>query len=176
MSEILTLLASLLLTDLIEPEPTAPTSATAPATDDAQLHAPTFLSHRSDDATALLDGVRSTLDAELSETDRRRLGRKVLSETRVRVAAGAFPQAGAFVVTVNVPLRSKDPAAAQRFISGVFTLAGDGTLAAIVEPPKMQTRRFDLARMGDVDGDGFDDLELAITGDGSDERRVVTWK
>lgn len=170
MFEILILLASSWLT-----EPTASESA-APETDDAKLHAPTFLSARSDEATTLLDGVRTTLDAELSDTDRRRLGRKVLSETRVRIAAGAFPQDGAFVVTVNVPLRSKDPAAPQRFISGVFTLGGAGTLASIVEPPKMQTRRFDLARMGDVDGDGLDDLELAITGDGSDERRVVTWK
>jgi hypothetical protein len=176
MSEILTLLASLVLTDLLEPEPSdAPTAVTV-ATDESKLQTPTFLSHRSDEATALLEGVRTTLDTELSESDRRRLGRKVLSETRVRMAEGAFPQSGAIVVTVNVPLRMKDPLAEQRFISGVFTLDGAGALASIVEPPKMQTRRFDLARIGDVDGDGLDDLELAITGGDSDERRVVTWK
>lgn len=161
MSPLLTLLASFALTRLLTP--------TEPAT------APTVIAHRSEEATALLAGVRTTLDEHLSDADLRRLGRKVLSESRVRMTHGAFPMGGATVVTVNVPLRSRDPSAQPRFISGVFTLDGAGTLASMVVAPKMQAQRFDLARIADLDGDGFDDLELVITGGGSDEHRIIRW-
>ena len=174
MSPLLTLLASLALTRLLAPALADENAAAATATD-SPMHAPTVLSHRTDEAIELLAGVRTTLDEQLSETDRRRLGRKVLSASRVSMAHGAFPSGGTTVVTVNVPLRAKDPLAAPRFISGVFTLDDGGALANVVVAPKMQTHRFDLARLGAVDGDGFDDLELAITGDGSDERRTIRW-
>jgi hypothetical protein len=175
MSPLLTLLASFALTRLLAPALADENAAAATATDSPPMHAPTVLSHRTDEAIALLAGVRTTLDEQLSGTDRRRFGRKVLSASRVSMTHGAFPSGGTTVVTVNVPLRAKDPLAAPRFISGVFTLDDGGALASMVVAPKMQTQRFDLARIGDLDGDGFDDLELAITGDGSDERRTVHW-
>ncbi|HET6585929.1 MAG TPA: hypothetical protein VFG69_20875 [Nannocystaceae bacterium] len=149
--------------------------AEPPTQDRAQLHAPVAISHDSDEGIAMLAGVRTVLDEQLSDADRRRLGRKVLSASRVTMVGGAFPADATTVVTVNVPLRSKDPLAEPRLISGVFTLDAEGTLARIVVPPKMGTQRFDLRALGDVDGDGFDDLELAITGGGSDEHRLVDW-
>ena len=165
MSLLTTLLSVLSIARTLEP--------TQP--DLTQLHEVTAISHRTDEALALLDGVRTALGDRLSDADRRRLGRKVLSDSRVKMVSGAFPSNGTTVVTVNVPLRNKDPLAEPKFISGVFTLDAAGSLADVVVPPKMQAQRFDLQRIGDVDRDGFDDLELAITGGGSDERRIIDW-
>jgi hypothetical protein len=167
-----TLLAVFAITHLLAP----PSDADAPATlDRARLHEPVAISHASDEAVAMLAGVRTVLDDHLSDADRRRLGRKVLSASRVLMVGGTFPASGTTVVTVNVPLRSKDPLAEPRLISGVFTLDATGTLVEIVVPPKMGSKRFDLRAIGDVDSDGFDDLELAITGGGSDEHRIIDW-
>lgn len=140
------------------------------------MRAPTELRHDGEDGTRMLTGVRATLDAELSSTNRRRLGRKVLSPARVRLVEGTFPGGGTTVVTVNVPLRLTDPAAEPRFISGVFTLDDTGTLASVVVAPKMQAQRFDLTALGDTDGDAHDDLLLAVEGGGTTEQRIVTWK
>ncbi len=149
-------------------------AAEATSTPEA-MRAPTETRHDSEDGTRMLDGVRATLDAELSSSDRRRLGRKVLSPARVRLVEGTFPGGGTTVVTVNVPLRLADPAAEPRFISGVFTLDDTGTLASVVVAPKMQAQRFDLTALGDTDGDAHDDLLLAVEGGGTVAQRIVTW-
>ncbi len=149
-------------------------AAEATSTPEA-MRAPTETRHDSEDGTRMLDGVRATLDAELSSSDRRRLGRKVLSPARVRLVDGTFPGGGTTVVTVNVPLRLADPAAEPRFISGVFTLDDTGTLASVVVAPKMQAQRFDLTALGDTDGDAHDDLLLAVEGGGTVAQRIVTW-
>jgi hypothetical protein len=141
----------------------------------AALHQPTEIRHRSDEGALMLAGVRVVLDGQLSSSDRRRLGRKVLSESRVRLIDGTFPAGGTTLVTVNVPLRLTDPAAEPKFISGVFTLDDTGALAAIVVAPKMQAQRFDVEAIGDSDGDAMDEVVLAVAGAEVPERRMVSW-
>src|SRR5690349_2269869 len=75
------------------------------------MREPTAIALDSDEGATLLAGVRTVLDEKLSHSDRTRLGRKVLSAKRVHMAAGTFPGSGSAIVTINVPLRMKDPAA-----------------------------------------------------------------
>ena len=124
---------------------------------------------------ALDVAVRTVLDAELSAGDRRRLGRKVLSASRLSIVEGSFPGGGTSLVTVNVELRRADPEAAPLFISGAFTLDAAGTLATIVVPPKMRPQRHELEMVGDVDGDGMLDAVLTEIEEGAGLRKLVTW-
>lgn len=156
----------------VAPEPATASVEPAPAA----MAEPTAIAHDSERGAALRQGVAGVLDAQLSKSDRTRLGKKVLSARRVAMAEGHFPAGGTAVVTVNVPLRMKDPAAEPRFISGVFTLADDGALASIVVAPKMQASRFELTAIGDTDGDGSDDLQLAVFGPDGEGQRLVTWQ
>lgn len=149
---------------------------TAAVHERAAMAEPTAIAHGSDRGAMLLQGVAGVLDDQLSKTDRTRLGKKVLNKTRVAMAEGKFPGSGTSVVTVNVPLRSKDPAAAPRFISGVFTLADDGALASIVVAPKLQNSRFLVTAIDDTDNDGNDDLQLRVIGPEGESERLVTWQ
>jgi hypothetical protein len=141
----------------------------------AALAEPVVIAHATAEGETMLGGTRAALDTQLGNTDRRRLGKKVLSESRVKIVRGEFPGDADAVVTVNVELRRKDPADPVRFISGVFTLDATGTLAHVIVAPKMQAERFDLAGIGDTDGDAHDDLLLNVIGDNATSQRVVTW-
>jgi hypothetical protein len=149
--------------------------ATHGTEDMSALHEAEPVRHTTDEGQRWLEGVRTVLDDKLSALDRRRLGRKVLSESRVRFAAGSFPQGGQTVVTVNVPLTMRDPEATPVWISGVFTLGADEELVSVVVPLRMQPARYDLQSMGDVDGDGRDDLLLEVTDPEGTTQRLVTW-
>jgi hypothetical protein len=165
-----------LLLSLLLASPAAPTTTESTAAiDESALAAPTLVAH--DDVTerGLDVAVRTVLDAELSAGDRRRLGRKVLSASRVSIVEGSFPGGGTSLVTVNVELRRADPEAAPLFISGAFTLDAAGTLATIVVPPKMRPQRHDLELVGDVDGDGMLDAVLTEIEEGTGVRKLVTW-
>ena len=129
-----------------------------PPIDMTKLHPPVPLAHDSAQGARLLEGVRQTLDERLSRADRRRLGRKVLSERRVRIFAGSFGKGTALVV-VDVPLRVEDPSE-PRCISGVFTLSADARFATAIVPLQMRPERFAVQGLGDVDGDGRDDIQL----------------
>jgi hypothetical protein len=147
--------------------------AAAPA--DPAFAEPVVIAHDTAEGETLLGGTRTALDTQLSETDRRRLGKKVLSKSRVEIVRAELPGDADAVVTVNVELRRKDPTNPVRFISGVFTLDATGTLAHVIVAPKMRAERFDLVGIGDTDGDAHDDLLLNVTGDNTSSQRVVTW-
>jgi hypothetical protein len=131
--------------------------------------------HTTDEGQRWLEAVRTVLDEKLSAVDRRRLGRKVLSESRVRFATGSFPQGGQTIVTVSVPLTMRDPEATPMWISGVFTLGPDEELVSVIVPLRMQHMRYDLESMGDVDGDGRDDLLFDVTDAEGTTQHLVTW-
>lgn len=154
---------------------TASEAASAPAIDESLLAEPSFIEHERAAERGLIAAVQAVLDAELSPGDRRRLGKKVLSASRVTLAEGTFPASGTIVVTLNVPMRRPDPEAEPLFISGAFTLDAAGTLATIVVPPKMGPARHDLESTGDVDGDGMLDLVLTEIRADASTRKLVTW-
>ena len=149
--------------------------ATQGAEDMSALHEAEALRHATDEGQRWLQGARTVVDEQLSAVDRRRLGRKVLSESRVRFAAGSFPQGGQTIVTVAVPLTMRDPEAPPTWISGVFTLGADEQLVSVIVPLSMQTLRYDLRSMGDVDADGRDDLLFDVTDPQGTTQRLVTW-
>ena len=174
----MSLLLSILLAAPTAPSTALPTAAeaSAPAAiDESALATPTTLEHGQAVERGLIDAVRMVLDSQLSSGDRRRLGRKVLSASRVTIAEGTFPASGTHLVTVNVELRRADPAAEPLFISGAFTVDASGTLATIVVPPKMRPQRHELESLGDVDGDGLQDVVLTEIEAVAGVRRLVTW-
>ena len=97
--------------------------------------------------------VRTVLDEKLSRGDRRKLGKKVLTKSRVAMIDGTFADGGTTLVAVNVPMRGHDT-----FISALFTLDADGELATVIRAPKARIDRFDPQSVGDLDGDGLDDI------------------
>lgn len=174
----MSLLLSILLVSHVAPPATEPTTAevaAAPAIDESVLAPPTVLEHEHAVERGLIDAVRAVLDTQLSAGDRRRLGRKVLSASRVTIVEGTFPASGAILVTVNVELRRPDPAAAPLVVSGAFTVDASGTLATIVVAPEMRPQRHELELAGDVDGDGLLDVVLREVEGDTETRRLVTW-
>lgn len=141
----------------------------------AALGEPVVIDHDSTEGETMLSGTRTALDTQLGETDRRRLGKKVLSERRVKIVRGEFPGDADAVVTVNVELRRNDPTDPVRFISGVFTLDATGTLVHVIVAPKMRADRFEIAGVGDTDGDAQDDLQLNVVSDNTSSQRMITW-
>jgi hypothetical protein len=141
--------------------------------DESKLHPVTPISHDSETGAVLIEGVGRVLEQQLGSLDRRRLGQKVLSERRVSIIEGAFGD-GVAIVTVNVELRVKDPSEPQS-ISGVFTLTAAGELGTIVVAPQMRPDNYLITEIGDVDGDGRDDLRLTTKSVSGEDARIVTW-
>ena len=97
--------------------------------------------------------VQTVLDEKLSRGARRKLGKKVLSKSRVTMIDGTFADGGTTLVAVNVPMRGYET-----FISALFTLDVDGDLATVIRAPKVRMDRYDPSSAGDLDGDGLDDI------------------
>jgi hypothetical protein len=158
------------------PEVTPVSEATpAPEVDESALLPATVVDLRTDEGQTWIQGVRTVLDEELAPLDRRRLGRKVLSASRVRITKGSFGAGATAVVTVNVELRRPDPEDVPLFISGVFTLDEAGQLGATIVPLQSRPQRYELESIGDTDGDAIDDLVLTVSDDESEARRLVSW-
>jgi len=138
--------------------------------------APTLVSQKTPQGQQWIEGVAKALQENLSSADRKRLGEKVLSPSRVAMVAGKFPSAGAVLVAVNVQLRVSDPEAPEQFISGIFTLTQDGALGSIVVPPKMRPNRYEITAVGDEDGDGLDDVQYQDHVAGAGTMHRVVWK
>ena len=137
--------------------------------DESALQTPSPIAHRSEEGKAIVANIQTVMDEQLSKLDRRRFGKNVLSASRVMMVDGTFAAGGEKLVTVNVQMRLKDPDADPRYISGVFTLAADGTLASTIVPLQWRAERFDLTSIGDVDGDGLDDLRIDASSRTGDE-------
>lgn len=150
---------------------------TTPADDASKssMRKPTELKHKSDAGQKVVEGLSGILADKLVPLDRRRLGSKVLSESRVSIATGTFAGGGTRLVAVNVNLRMKDPAATQQYISGVFTVTDDGGLVAVVVSPRMRPDKFAFEKIGDTDGDGSDDFVYTATNAEETTRHRVTW-
>lgn len=157
---------------IITPDFTAPAEMTS--FDRAALHEPAPIKLKSEEGQRRLEGVAAVLQSELSALDRRRLGRKVLSERRVTISPGQFPGADT-LVAVNVNLRNKDPEAPQQYISGVFTMTAAGELGSIIAPIKMRPERYELGAIGDVDGDGAADVVFTVSTETTSQMHLVSW-
>ncbi len=131
------------------------------------------VSYDSAQGQRVVEALPGILAGELSTLDRRRLGTKVLSKSRVSIERGRFSKGGTMVVFVNVNLRAKDPEADPKFISGVLTVTDDGALASVLVPPKMSTARFDFEALSDGDGDGVDEVTYVATDPSGAQRRRV---
>lgn len=158
----------------LEP-PTEPSSAPPPAESQGSLREPTWVSHDSPEGKLWIEGTTRVLAERLSAFDRRRLGTKVLSTSRVSLAKGTFPNGGKVLVTVNVGLRTSDPQAEPQTIAGMFTLGADGGLASMVIDPRMRPSRMEVQGIGNLDGDGMDDFEYEETTPETIVRHRVTW-
>lgn len=139
------------------------------------MHKPVAVKHKSADGQRVVEGLAGILADKLSPLDRTRLGRKVLSESRVSIARGTFSGGGTRVVAVNVNLRMKDPDAVQQYISGVFTVDDSGALVAVVVSPRMRPEKFSFEKIGDTDGDGSDDFVYVSESVETMSRHRVTW-
>ena len=151
-------------------------AATAPAEGEKSgMQKPVAIKHKSADGQRVVEGLASILAEKLSPLDRTRLGRKVLSESRVSIAKGTFSGGGTRAVAVNVNLRMKDPDAVQQYISGVFTVDDSGGLVAVVVSPRMRPEKFSFEKLGDTDGDGSDDFVYVSESAEGTSRHRVTW-
>lgn len=150
---------------------------TTPAEDagKSSMQKPTEIKHKSQAGQSVVEGLSGVLAEKLVPLDRRRLGSKVLSESRVSIVQGTFAGGGTRLVAVNVNLRMKDPAAAPQFISGVFTVTDDGGLVAVVVSPRMRPDKFAFEKVGDTDGDGSDDFVYTAANTQETTRHRVTW-
>lgn len=150
---------------------------TTPADDAAKssMQKPTEIKHKSPAGQSVVEGLSGILAEKLVPLDRRRLGSKVLSESRVSIASGTFAGGGTRLVAVNVNLRMKDPEATQQYISGVFTVTDDGGLVAVVVAPRMRPEKFAFEKVGDTDGDGSDDFVYSAANAEETTRHRVTW-
>jgi hypothetical protein len=119
-----------------------------------QLRAPGLVSLASASGQEHLLTIRNLLDTKLSAADRRRLGKKVLSKSRVQIVEGSFPADATLLVAVNVPMRGE----LGMSISTMFTMTSDGRVATMLHAPKLRLERFVPHALGDVDADGFDDV------------------
>ncbi|MCR9161462.1 MAG: hypothetical protein ACE37F_29810 [Nannocystaceae bacterium] len=139
------------------------------------MHPPVAIAHGSADGQRVVEGLAGVLADTLSPLDRTRLGRKVLSKSRVSIAKGDFGDGGTRIVAVNVNLRMKDPEATQQYISGIFTVDDSGGLVAVVVSGRMRPERFSVEKVGDYDGDGRDDLVYVSEDAEGASRHRVTW-
>ncbi len=149
----------------------------APA-DDAEkfaMHEPVEIKYKSPAGQRVVEGLPGILAEKLAPLDRRRLGSKVLSESRVSIVEGTFVGGGTRLVAVNVNLRLKDPADPQQYISGIFTVTDDGGLVAVVVAPRMRPDKFAFEKVGDTDEDGSDDFVYNATSTQETTRHRVTW-
>lgn len=155
----------------------APAAEAVPAADvdESALHPATLVDLRTDEGQTFVEAVRTVLDEQLAPIDRRRLGRKVLSASRVQITEGTFGAGATALVTVNVELRRKDPIDPPLFISGVFTLDAAGKLGAEIVPLQSRAQRYELESTGDTDGDGIDDFVLGVSDTEEEARRLVSW-
>ncbi|MBV1858407.1 MAG: hypothetical protein KUG77_08340 [Nannocystaceae bacterium] len=150
---------------------------TTPTDDPASssMRKPVEIKHKSQAGQSVIEGVSGILAEKLGPLDRRRLGSKVLSASRVSIASGTFAGGSTRLVAVNVNLRMKDPAATQQYISGVFTVTNSGGLIAVIVPPRMRPERFEFEKVGDTDGDGSDDFVYTAANAEETTRHRVTW-
>ncbi len=139
------------------------------------MKAPTPIAHGSEDGQRVVEGLGNILAEKLSPLDRRRLGKKVLSKSRVSIAQGSFAGGGTRLVALNVNLRMKDPEAVQQYISGLVTVDDAGGLVSVIVPPKMQPEAFAIEKIGDTDGDGSDDFVYTATSAETTTTHRVTW-
>lgn len=139
------------------------------------MHKPTEIQHKSPAGQRVVEGMSGILGEKLGALDRRRLGSKVLSESRLSIVEGTFAGGGTRLVAVNVNLRPRDPADAPLFISGVFTVTDDGGLVAVVVSPRTRPERFAFEKVGDTDGDGSDDFIYNAANAEGTTRHRVTW-
>lgn len=121
------------------------------------------------------DALPEIFASKLSPLDKRRLGSKVFSESRISIARGTFPDGGALVVFVNVNLRNKDPEAPPKFIGGVVTLSDAASLVSVALPLQTRTQRLDLEAVTDVDGDGVDEIVYTAKDQTSTTRNRIRW-
>ena len=165
---------SLIITTLLSiPSITAPTDMSS--FDASAFAEPDTIRVDSDEGQRRIEAVATVLDDKLSSRDRRYLGSKVLSKSRVTIAKGKCPGGADTLVTVNVNLRKKTEEDPQKYISGVFTLDSGGSLGAIIVPLQTRTERFDLEAVGDVDGDGAADALVTESGDVKSAMHVYAW-
>lgn len=150
---------------------------TTPAEDagKSSMEKPTEIKHKSPAGQSVVEGMSGFLAEKLAPLDRRRLGSKVLSESRVSIVQGTFAGGGTRLVAVNVNLRLKDPEATPQYISGVFTVTDDGGLVAVVVSPRMRPDQFAFEKVGDTDGDGSDDFVYTAANAEETTRHRVTW-
>ena len=147
-------------------------------TDDAgkpSMQTPSEITHESSAGQSVVEGLSRVLAENLSPLDRRRLGSKVLSKSRVTIYEGTFAGGGTRLVAVNVNLRHKDPEATQQYISGVLTVTEQGEFVAAVVPPRMRPEKFAIENLGDIDGDGSDDFVYNAENATEKTRHRVTW-
>jgi hypothetical protein len=139
--------------------------------DSPQLRKPGLVSLASVPGQEQLLAIRNVLDTELSAADRRRLGKKVLSKTRVQIVEGSFPADGTMLVAVNVPMRA-EPA---MWISALFTLTSDGRVATMLHAPDFRLERYEPQSLGDVDADGLDDVIFTSAYYEGDYKHLLRW-
>lgn len=149
--------------------------APAEGSSKASMRRPVEIKHKSKAGQQVVEGLAGVLAQELSALDRTRLGRKVLSASRVSIVQGTFSGGGTRAVAVNVNLRMKDETKPQQYISGVFTVTDTGGLIAVVVPPRMRPTKYAFEKLGDSDGDGSDDFVYTAQSDQSITRHRVTW-
>jgi len=168
-------LSTLLVLTLLQSPAEATTPPEAPKAPAGVLQPPTWVPHDSPEGQLWLEGTSKVLAEHLSSLDRRRLGTKVLSPSRVGLTKGKFPHHGDVLVTVNVELRVSEPDAAPQTITGMFTLTREGALASMIIEPKMRGARYEIRAIGHHDDDGQHDFEYDETSLTTVTQHRVTW-
>jgi len=150
-------------------------AVSAPAAKDSSAAETGSIRFKSAEGRRLVAALGEIVRDQLSPLNKRRLGTKVMSESRVELARGRFPDAGTAVVLVNVNLRSKSPDDPAKFIGGILTLNADAGLATVAVPLQMRETRFELEAVTDVDGDGTDEIVYVARTQGGQSRHRVRW-
>jgi hypothetical protein len=122
--------------------------------DSPQLRKPGRVALSSATGQEQLVAIRAMLDSKLSAADRKRLGKKVLSKTRVQMIEGSFPNDATMLVSIDVPMKVEPGMS----ISALFTMTSDGEVATMLHAPKMRLEHFEPQSLGDIDADGLDDV------------------
>lgn len=122
--------------------------------DSPQLRNPGLVALSSATGQEQLVAIRALLDTKLSAADRKRLGKKVLSKTRVKIIEGSFPNDATLLVSIAVPMKVEPGMS----ISALFTMTSDGEVATMLHAPQMRLEHYEPQSLGDVDADGLDDV------------------